>query len=99
MTTATKVFKQIRHDDTLEQNFATFLTELAIALRDLVASVNKQSFFVFESIQIDISIRFHVHDSFCKHLKKNFDDLDARIKMIDTFIQNCRDRNELQKNE
>ncbi len=99
MTAATKIFEQTRHDDTFEQNFAILLTELAVALRNLVASVNEQSFFVFESIQIDISTRFHVHESFCEHLKKDFDDLDARIEMIDTFIQNCRDRNELQKNE
>jgi hypothetical protein len=99
MTAAAEVFEQTRHDDTLEQNFAILLTELAVALRDLVASVNEQSFFVFESIQIDIFIRFYVHESFCEHLKKNFDRFDARFEMIDTFFQNDRDRNELQRNE
>ncbi len=93
MTTATEIFEQTWHDDTFEQNFAIFLTKLAVIFQDLVASVNEQSFFVFESIQIDILIRFHVHESFCEHLKKNFDDFDARIEMIDTFIQSCRDRN------
>ncbi len=42
MTAAAKVFQQIRHDDTLEQNFAMLLTELAVALRDLVANVNNK---------------------------------------------------------
>jgi hypothetical protein len=99
MTIAAKVFEQTRHDDTFEQNFAILLTELAIAFRNLVANVNEQNFFVFESIQIDISIRFYVHESFCEHLKKNFDRFNARFEMIDTFFQNNRDRNELQKNE
>jgi hypothetical protein len=32
-------------------------------------------------------------------MKKNFNNFNARIKMINTFIQNCHNRNQLQKNE
>jgi hypothetical protein len=86
MTIYAKVFEELRDHYALWQNFDFFLTRFAVAIEYLFASVDKKSLFIRRSLKIDISTRFYFHESFYEHLKQNFDNLDARIRMFDTLF-------------